>query len=81
MKLKDQVERARLSGLSRFTCEYVCPTCRTFERYASGVCIQCNRDRVKRTKSRKLAKQPVKLDSIPTTLLVHRGFNLAVNRG
>lgn len=81
MKLKDQVERARLAGLSRFTCEYICPTCNTFERYASGVCIQCNRDRVKRTKSRKLAKQPVKRNSTPTTLLVHRAFNLAVNRG
>lgn len=79
MKLKDQVERARLAGLPRFTCEYVCPTCDTFERYASGVCIQCNRDRVKRTKSRKLAKQPVKRN--PAVLLVHRAFNLAVNRG
>ena len=79
MKLKDQVERARLAGLSRFTCEYICPTCRTFERYASGVCIQCNRDRVKHASVNRSVKPAVKRD--PTVLLAHRAFNLTVNRG
>ena len=79
MKLKGQVERARLAGLSRFTCEYICPTCNTFERYASGVCIQCNRDRVKHASVNRSVKPKIKRD--PTVLLVHRAFNLAINRG
>lgn len=79
MKLKDQVERARLAGLSRFTCEYICPTCDTFERYASGVCIQCNRDRVKSASVNRSIKPKIKRD--PTVLLAHRAFNLAINRG
>lgn len=79
MKLKDQVERARLAGLPRFTCEYVCLTCHTFERYASGVCIQCNRDRVKRASVNRSVKPKTKRD--PAALIAHRAFNLAINRG
>lgn len=78
MKLKEQVERARLAGLPTFTCEHVCQTCGTFERYASGVCIQCNRDRVKRCPRKSASKQGSLVVS-SSVLRIHRAFNLAVS--